>query len=120
MEKEILQDEESSALSVLVEIDNKIDALQSFHLSLTLAVHEKKMKIVQFTSTQKKVRDLLLKIVQDVLVANSMKAELVLKRKKSTEEEAEILAKFAPLEGFSFSSAFFLQKGRLMTLKLRI
>lgn len=82
--------------------DNKIDALQSFHLSLTQAVHEKKMKIVQFTSTQKKVRDLLLKIVQDVLVANSMKAELVLKRKKSTEEEAEILAKFAPLEGFSF------------------
>ncbi|XP_027165617.1 uncharacterized protein LOC113765589 [Coffea eugenioides] len=99
---EIYQADEASALLTLMEIDEQIAALQSRRAEITQNVKLTNKKIVQYSSSQKKVMECLPKIVHDVQVANSEKQEWELRKKRSAEQEAEILAKFAPLDGFSF------------------
>mgnify|MGYP004711729599 FL=1 len=101
---EICQADEASALLTLMEIDEQIAALQSRRAEITQNVKLTNKKIVQYSSSQKKVMECLPKIVHDVQVANSEKQEWELRKKRSAEQEAEILAKFAPLDGFSFWS----------------
>ncbi|KAL3505930.1 hypothetical protein ACH5RR_031312 [Cinchona calisaya] len=99
---EASQAEEASALLAILEIDEQISALQERRATLTQKVKATNKKIVQYTSNQKRVMECLPKIVHEVQVANSEKQEWELKKKKSAEQEAEILAKFALLDGFSF------------------
>ena len=99
---EICQADEASALLTLMEIDEQIAALQSRRPEITQNVKLTNKKIVQYSCSQKKVMECLPKIVHDVQVANSEKQEWELRKKRSAEQEAEILAKFAPLDGFSF------------------
>ncbi|KAL3507883.1 hypothetical protein ACH5RR_033265 [Cinchona calisaya] len=99
---ELSQAEEASALLALLEIDEQIAALQSRRATITQTVKQTNKKIVQYSSTQKRVMECLPKIVHEVQLANSEKQEWELKKKKAAEREAEFLAKFAPLGGFSF------------------
>lgn len=98
----VLQEEERSLLLAMTETDEQIAKLQSYRSSLAQAVEITNQKIIQKVSSQKEVVDCLPKVVLEVQAANSVRIEWELKKKKSAENETEILAKFAPLKGFSF------------------
>ncbi|PIN03847.1 hypothetical protein CDL12_23626 [Handroanthus impetiginosus] len=98
----LLQAEDASASSTIKELDEQIAALKSRRATLTKVVKMNKRKIAELTSTQKRAFDSIPKIVDEVKVANSERSQWELKQKEAAKQEAEILAKFAPLEGFSF------------------
>lgn len=99
---EISQADEASTLLTILEIDEEIAALQSRRAALNQNAEDTNRKIIQHSSNLKKVVECLPKIVHEVQVANSEKQEWELRKKISAEQVSEILAKFAPLEGFSF------------------
>lgn len=99
----VLQAEEGSLLLAMTETDEQIAKLQSYRSLLAQTVGITNQKIVEKTSSQKEVVDRLPKVVHEVQAANSMRREWELKKKKSADNETEILAKFAPLKEFSFS-----------------
>lgn len=98
----VLQAEEGSMLLAMTETDEQIARLQSYRSSLVQAVEITNKKMIEKASSQKEVMDSLPKVVLEVQAANSMRREWELKKNKSAENETEILAKFAPLKGFSF------------------
>ncbi|KAI3469582.1 hypothetical protein Pfo_026245 [Paulownia fortunei] len=98
----LLQAEDASASSTIQEIDEQIAILQSRRAILAEVVKTNQKKIADLASTQKQVFDSVPKIVNEVQMANSERSQWELKQKEAAKQEAEILAKFAPLEGFSF------------------
>lgn len=102
-DKEGLQVEESSLVQLVRKVNEKIEKLQSNKVLLTESIKNTNRRIVQCNCIQQKVMDCLPQMVQEVQTANSKKAKWQLKRKKLSEQEAEILAKFAPFMGFSFN-----------------
>ncbi|KAG8370218.1 hypothetical protein BUALT_Bualt14G0094200 [Buddleja alternifolia] len=98
----ILQAEYESATSTIREIDEQIAMLQSLRSAIAEVVKRSHLKIDELKSTQKRVSNSIPKIVNEVQMANSERPEWEMKQKEAATEEAEILTKFAPLEGFSF------------------
>ncbi|CAI9118452.1 OLC1v1020026C1 [Oldenlandia corymbosa var. corymbosa] len=96
------QAKESSAMLSMMEIDEQIAALQLRRAEVTETIKATNRQIVEQSAVQKKIMESLPKIVHEVQVANTEKEEWELKKNRSAEQVAEIKAKFAPLEGFSF------------------
>ncbi|KAK4425665.1 hypothetical protein Salat_1760500 [Sesamum alatum] len=98
----LLQAEDVAASSTIQEIDDEIAILQSRRATLAKVVQRNQEMIAELASAQKRVSDSIPKIVNEVQMANSERSEWELKQKEAAKQEAEILAKFAPLERFSF------------------
>ncbi|KAL3812609.1 hypothetical protein ACJIZ3_013877 [Penstemon smallii] len=96
----ILEAENASLSSTIQEIDERIAMLRKNRGILSQAVERNQSKITEMGSTQKEVFGSLQKIVYEIQMANSEKAEWELKQKEADKLEADILAKFAPLEGW--------------------
>ncbi|CAA0832953.1 Unknown protein [Striga hermonthica] len=98
----LLQAEEESASAVIREIDEQIAVLQSRRAVLAAVVKTNEKRIADLVSKQKGVLDSVPRIVNDVQVANSERSMWESKRKEAARKEKEILAKFGPVNGFSF------------------
>lgn len=96
-----LQEEIDSSTGAIREIDDQIAQLQSRRAELCGAVEFKVMLKDELNSAQRTISDSLPSIVQKIRLANSTKAEWELKKTNSIRREAEILARYAPLKGFS-------------------
>ncbi|KAF2285400.1 hypothetical protein GH714_003509 [Hevea brasiliensis] len=96
-----LQSQVDSNLLTVQEIDNQIALLQSRRAELTNAIETNKEAKVEVTYAQKMVANAIPKVVNEIQLANSRLPELELKKKNALKRESEILAKFAPLQGFS-------------------
>lgn len=96
-----LQAQVDSNLMTVQEIDHQIALLQSRRVELTDAIHTNKAAKVEVASAQKMVASAIPKVVQEIQLANAKTPELELKKTNALKREAEILAKFAPLQGFS-------------------
>ncbi|XP_051129180.1 uncharacterized protein LOC127250066 [Andrographis paniculata] len=84
------------------EIDEQISKLQARRDVLAKAVEENEAQIEELTATQKRILNSLPKIVNEVKTANLEKSEWEVKQKEAAKQEAQILEKFAPLEGYTF------------------
>ncbi|KAL6343475.1 hypothetical protein AAG906_024840 [Vitis piasezkii] len=100
----MLQVDINSSLSTLEEIDDQIAKLQSRRAELSTALKIKNKEVAKLISTQRMVADSLPKVVHEVQLANSRKLEWEQKKKNALKREAEILAKIAPLRGFSLKN----------------
>ncbi|GFP84041.1 hypothetical protein PHJA_000547700 [Phtheirospermum japonicum] len=98
----LLQGEEAAASSTIREIDEQIAVLQSRKAVLAAVVKTNQKRIADLVSKQKRVFDSVPKIVNEVQVANSERSLWELKKNEAAKQEAEILAKFGPVDGFSF------------------
>lgn len=98
---EVLQAEEASVMSDITELEEQIASLQARRQQMTQIIKGTNKRIVHFTSAQKRVMESLPKIVREIQMANSVKQEWEVKRKRSAEQVAQILEKYSPLEGFS-------------------
>ncbi|XP_022738861.1 uncharacterized protein LOC111291407 [Durio zibethinus] len=96
-----LQSEVDSNTLILQEIDDQIEQLKSHRAELTRIIDKKKRDKDELTYNQKLVANSIPKVVHDVQLANARKPEWELKKENAATREAEILAKFAPLKGFS-------------------
>ncbi|KDP40186.1 hypothetical protein JCGZ_02184 [Jatropha curcas] len=96
-----LQSQVDSNLSTVQEIDNQIALLQSRRAELTNAIQTNKAAKVELTSAQKMVANAIPRVVHEIQLANAKIPDLELKKTNAMKREAEILAKFAPLHGFS-------------------
>ncbi|KAK6117172.1 hypothetical protein DH2020_049051 [Rehmannia glutinosa] len=98
----LLQAEEAAASLTIQEIDEQIAVLQSRKAVLAAVVKTNQKRIADLVSKQKQVFDSVPKIVNDVQMAKSEKSQWESKQKEAAKQEKKILAKFAPLVGFSF------------------
>uniref|UniRef100_A0A2C9W8H1 DUF7081 domain-containing protein n=1 Tax=Manihot esculenta TaxID=3983 RepID=A0A2C9W8H1_MANES len=96
-----LQAQVDSNLMTVQEIDNQIALLQSRRAELTNAIETNKEAKVEVVYAQKLVANAIPKVVNEIQLANSRIPELELKKTNAVKRESEILAKFAPLQGFS-------------------
>ncbi|KAL3648967.1 hypothetical protein CASFOL_005370 [Castilleja foliolosa] len=99
----LLQGEEAAASSAIREIDEQIAVLQSRKAVLSAVVKTNQKRISDLVSKQKGVFDSIPNIVNEVQVANSERSLWELKKNEAAKQEAEILAKFGPVDGFSFT-----------------
>lgn len=98
----VLQAENALNLPTVEEIDEQLAKLRSRRGELAKALEENEAQIAELSSTQKRILNSLPKIVNEVKSANTEKAEWAVKQKEAEKQELQILAKFAPVEGFSF------------------
>lgn len=96
-----LQTQVDSNFLTVQEIDNQISQLKSWRAELINTIETNKAARVEVTSTQKVVANAIPAVVHEIQVANSKIPEWELKKTNALKREAEILEKFAPLEGFS-------------------
>ena len=96
-----MQSEVDSNTLTVQEIDEQIEQLKSRRAALTRLIGNKKRNKDELTYNQKLVANSIPKVVHDVQLANARKQEWELKKENAERREAEILAKFAPLKGFS-------------------
>ncbi|KAF9673722.1 hypothetical protein SADUNF_Sadunf10G0053700 [Salix dunnii] len=96
-----LQSQVDSNLLTVQEIDNQIFQLQTWRAELMSTIENNKAAKVEVASAQGMVANSIPTVVRDIQVANSKIPEWELKRTNAEKREAEILAKFAPLKGFS-------------------
>ncbi|XP_022762079.1 uncharacterized protein LOC111307961 [Durio zibethinus] len=96
-----LQSEVDSNTLTVQEIDDQIAQLKSRRAQLTRLIDSKKRDKEGLTYNQKLVANSIPKVVHEVQLANARKPEWELKKENAEGREAEILAKFAPLKGFS-------------------
>ncbi|XP_021290214.1 uncharacterized protein LOC110421077 [Herrania umbratica] len=96
-----LQSEVDSNTLTVQEIDNQIAQLKSRRAELTRTIENKKRDRDDLTYNQKLVANSIPKVVHEVQLANARKPGWELKKENAERREAEILAKFAPLKGFS-------------------
>ncbi|XVF63094.1 hypothetical protein PTKIN_Ptkin09bG0061300 [Pterospermum kingtungense] len=96
-----LQSEVDSNILTVQDIDNQIAQLKSHRAELTRLIDKKKRDKNDLTYNQKLVANSIPKVVHDVQLALAIKTEWELKKENAQRREAEILAKFAPLKGFS-------------------
>ncbi|XP_050217835.1 uncharacterized protein LOC126668695 [Mercurialis annua] len=83
------------------EIDRQIALLRSRRAELTSAIETNKAAKTEVSSAQKMVASAIPKVVHEIQNANAKIPNLELKRTNAVKREAEIRAKFAPLEGFA-------------------
>lgn len=91
---------DSNSLTVK-EIDDQITQLQSWRAELVHAIENNKAAKAEVNSAQKAVASSIPGVVREIQVSNSRIPEWELKRTNAMKREAEILEKFAPLQGFS-------------------
>lgn len=91
---------DSNSLAVK-EIDAQIAKLQSERAELMTTIEAKKAAKLMLNNDQQKVVNAIQKIVHEVQLANSKKAEWEQKKENASKQKAEILARFGPLKGFS-------------------
>ncbi|XVF28835.1 hypothetical protein REPUB_Repub15cG0066200 [Reevesia pubescens] len=96
-----LQSEVDSNRLTVQEIDNQIAQLKAHRAELTRLINNKKRDKDELTYNQKLVANSIPKVVHEVQLANARKPEWELKKENAEKREGEILAKFAPLKGFS-------------------
>ncbi|KAL1060190.1 hypothetical protein V6Z11_1Z118400 [Gossypium hirsutum] len=96
-----LQSEVEANTLTVQEIDNQIAQLKSHRAQLTRLIENKKKDKEELTYNQKLVANSIPKVVHEVQLANARKPEWEIKKESADKREAEILAKFAPLKGFS-------------------
>ncbi|XVF66665.1 hypothetical protein PTKIN_Ptkin10aG0055100 [Pterospermum kingtungense] len=96
-----LQSEVDSNTLTVQEIDQQIEQLKARRAELTRIINKKKKDKDELTYNQKLVANSIPKVVYEVQLANARKPEWELKKENAQIREAEILAKFAPLKGFS-------------------
>lgn len=96
-----LQSEVDTNSLTVQEIDNQIAQLKSHRAQLTRLIENKKKDKEELTYNQKLVANSIPKVVHEVQLANARKPEWEIKKENADKREAEILAKFAPLKGFS-------------------
>ncbi|KAL8047956.1 hypothetical protein ABFX02_07G032300 [Erythranthe guttata] len=99
----LLQAEDASASSAIQEIDQEISKLQSRRAKLAKAVAKNQKRITELASTQNQVFDSVAKIA-DVAAptASNRVSQRQMKQKGISKRGSDNLAKFAPLNGFSF------------------
>lgn len=91
---------DSNSLTVK-EIDDQIAQLQAWRAELLNAVENNKAAKAEVNSAQKTVASAIPGVVREIQVSNSRIPEWDLKRTNAMKREAEILERFAPLQGFS-------------------
>ncbi|KAL7105255.1 hypothetical protein ACP275_07G032400 [Erythranthe tilingii] len=100
----LLQAEDASASSGIQEIDQEISKLQSRRAKLAKAVAKNQKRITELASTQNQVFDSVAKIA-DVAAptASNRVSQRQMKQKGISKRGSDNLAKFTPLNGFSFN-----------------
>ncbi|KAA3454590.1 Spindle assembly abnormal 6 [Gossypium australe] len=96
-----LESEVDSNTMTVQDIDNQIAQLKAHRAELTKLIDKKKRDKDELTYNQKLVANSIPKVVHEVQLANAKKPEWELKKENALKREGEILAKFAPLKGFS-------------------
>ncbi|GMI95994.1 hypothetical protein like AT3G22520 [Hibiscus trionum] len=96
-----IQSEVDSNITTVQDIDNQIAELKARRAELTKQIDKKKKDKDELIYNQKLVANSIPKVVHEVQIANAKKSEWELKKENGMRREAEILAKFAPLKGFS-------------------
>ncbi|GMI71950.1 hypothetical protein like AT3G22520 [Hibiscus trionum] len=96
-----LQSEEDYTTMAVQDIDDQIAQLEARRAEVVELIDKKKKDNDELIHNQKLVTNLILKVVHEVQLANARKPEWELKRESGVRREVEILAKFAPLKGFS-------------------
>ncbi|KAK8984285.1 hypothetical protein V6N11_029601 [Hibiscus sabdariffa] len=96
-----LQSEVDSNIMTVQDIDNQITQLKARRAELTKLIDKKKRDKEELIYNQKLVANSIPKVVHEVQIANAKKTEWELKKENAVRRESEILAKFAPLKGFS-------------------
>uniref|UniRef100_A0A2P2JVV2 Uncharacterized protein LOC105123563 isoform X2 n=1 Tax=Rhizophora mucronata TaxID=61149 RepID=A0A2P2JVV2_RHIMU len=96
-----LQLQVDSSLVTVKDIDNEIAQLQNWRSELTSNIESSRAAKVEVNLAQKAVASEIPTVVQKIQQANSKVPEWVLKKTNAQKREAEVLAKFAPLQGFS-------------------
>ncbi|CAL1411336.1 unnamed protein product [Linum trigynum] len=102
-----LQAQIDGNLSTVQDIDNEIARLQVRRAELIGAVESNKAAKVEVSYAQKMVANAIPNVVHEIQISNSKIPEWDLKRSNAVKREAEILAKFAPLQGFSLIPPLF-------------
>ncbi|KAE8663472.1 Detected protein of unknown function [Hibiscus syriacus] len=95
------QSEVESSTTTVQDIDNQIAQLKARRAELTKLIDKKKRDKDELIYNQKVVANSIPKVVQEVQIANAKRPEWERKKENGVRREAEILAKFAPLKGFS-------------------
>ncbi|GLT60326.1 hypothetical protein SLA2020_330970 [Shorea laevis] len=90
------------------EIDAQIAQLKSCRDEMMKIMENKKEDKLGLTYNQRLVANSIPNVVNEVQVSNSKRPEWEQKKENAVKREAEILAKFAPLRGFSFRNGNFL------------
>eukprot|EP00257_Ricinus_communis_P015546 XP_015573488.1 uncharacterized protein LOC8280909 isoform X1 [Ricinus communis] len=83
------------------EIDRQIALLRSRRAEITHAIETNKAAKSEVNTAQRMVASAIPKVVHEIQLANSRMPELELKKTNAVKREAEIRAKFSPLEWFS-------------------
>ncbi|KAG4185241.1 hypothetical protein ERO13_A09G216400v2 [Gossypium hirsutum] len=96
-----LESEVDSNTMTVQDIDNQIAQLKAHRAELTKLIDKKKRDKDELTYNQKLVANSIPKVVHEVQLANAKKPEWEVKKENALKREGEILAKFAPLKGFS-------------------
>ncbi|TYG55250.1 hypothetical protein ES288_D09G257000v1 [Gossypium darwinii] len=96
-----LESEVDSNTMTVQDIDNQIAQLKAHRAELTKLIDKKKRDKDELTYNQKLVANSIPKVVHEVQLANAKKPEWEQKKENALKREGEILAKFAPLKGFS-------------------
>ncbi|MBA0801302.1 hypothetical protein Gohar_011675 [Gossypium harknessii] len=96
-----LESEVDSNTMTVQDIDNQIAQLKAQRAELTKLIDKKKRDKDELTYNQKLVANSIPKVVHEVQLANAKKPDWELKKENALKREGEILAKFAPLKGFS-------------------
>ncbi|KAJ8768326.1 hypothetical protein K2173_021479 [Erythroxylum novogranatense] len=96
-----LQSQVDSSLLTVKEIDNQIAQLQSWRAELIGKIETDKESKMKLNAAQRVVASEIPGLVQEIQLANGKVPEWVLKKRNAENREAEVLAKYSPLKGFS-------------------
>ncbi|CAN1807863.1 hypothetical protein LINPERHAP1_LOCUS25200 [Linum perenne] len=102
-----LQAQIDNNLETVREIDNEIARLQARKAELIHAAESNKAAKLEVSYAQKMVANAIPNVVHEIQNSNSKAPEWDLKRRNAVKREEEILAKFAPLQGFSLVPSAF-------------
>ncbi|XP_039055911.1 uncharacterized protein LOC120198702 isoform X1 [Hibiscus syriacus] len=96
-----LESEVNSTTMAVQNIDDQIAQLDARRAEVMKLIDKKKRDKDELIHNQKLVANSIPKVVHEVQLANARKPEWELKKESGVRREAEILARFAPLKGFS-------------------
>ncbi|KAK9009550.1 hypothetical protein V6N11_036082 [Hibiscus sabdariffa] len=96
-----LQSEVDTTAMAVQDIDNQIAQLEAHRAQVMSLIDKKERDKDKLIHDQKLVANTIPKVVHEVQLANARKPEWELRKESGIRREAEILAKFAPLKGFS-------------------
>ncbi|XP_065863290.1 uncharacterized protein [Euphorbia lathyris] len=96
-----LQSQVDLSTTAVQEIDEQIAQLQARRAELTNSIKGNKAAKTEVLTAQTMVANAIPKVVQQIQLANAKMPELEMKKTNAMKREAEILAKFAPLQGFA-------------------